>query len=206
VHLPLQSGSDRVLERMRRRYDAAQYLQLVEQLRAARPDLALTTDLIVAFPGETRAEFEDTLRLVREVGFVDSYAFKYSPRPGTAATELPGRVPAEEAQERLEELQALQRSLTLAYHRRRVGETVEVLVEGRSRKAVAGSRGEEAQLQGRDPYHRVVNFQAKGAFRPGQRVRLELVEATPHSLIGELAGVQPRPPLADEIRQPVGLA
>jgi tRNA-2-methylthio-N6-dimethylallyladenosine synthase len=206
VHLPLQSGSDRVLERMRRRYDGAQYLRLVERLRTARPDLALTTDLIVAFPGETRADFEDTLRLVREVGFVDSYAFKYSPRPGTAATELPDRVPAEEAQERLEELQALQRALTLAYHRRRIGETVEVLVEGPSRKAVAGSRGEQAQLQGRDPYHRVVNFQAPRALRPGQGVRLELVEATPHSLIGELAGVQPRPPLADEIGQPVGLA
>src|SRR5512145_3511622 len=146
VHLPLQSGSDRVLERMRRRYDAAHYLRLVERLRAARPDLAITTDLIVAFPGETRADFEDTLRVVREVGFVDSYAFKYSPRPGTAAAELPDRVPAPEAQERLAELQALQRALTLAYHRRRVGERVEVLVEGPSRKGDAGSRA-ETQLQ-----------------------------------------------------------
>jgi tRNA-2-methylthio-N6-dimethylallyladenosine synthase len=206
VHLPLQSGSDRVLERMRRRYDAAQYLRLVERLRAARPDLAITTDLIVAFPGETRADFEDTLRVVREVGFVDSYAFKYSPRPGTAAAELPHPVPAPEAQERLAELQTLQRSLTVAYHRRRVGETVEVLVEGPSRKAATGSRAEEAQLQGRDPYHRVVNFRAPRALRVGQRVRLELVEATPHSLIGELAGVQPRPPLADEIGQPAGSA
>jgi tRNA-2-methylthio-N6-dimethylallyladenosine synthase len=204
VHLPLQSGSDRVLERMRRRYDSAQYLRLVERLRAARPDLAITTDLIVAFPGETRADFEETLRVVREAAFADSYAFKYSPRPGTAAAELPDRVPAEEAQERLEELQTLQRALTLAYHRSRVGETVEVLVEGESRKS--GGSGDAAQLQGRDPHHRVVNFRAPGALRAGQKVRLELLEATPHSLIGELAGVQPRPPLADEIRQPVGLA
>jgi tRNA-2-methylthio-N6-dimethylallyladenosine synthase len=202
VHLPLQSGSDGVLERMRRRYDAAAYLRLVERLRAARPDVALTTDLIVGFPGETRADFEATLAVVREVGFVDSYAFKYSPRPGTAATELPDRVPAEEAQERLGLLQTLQRALTLAYHRRRVGETVEVLVEGPSRKAGTGSHEGAGQWQGRDPYHRVVNFQAKGALRPGRKVRLELVEATPHSLIGELVGVQPRPPLADEIRQP----
>jgi tRNA-2-methylthio-N6-dimethylallyladenosine synthase len=204
VHLPLQSGSDRVLERMRRRYDSAQFLRLVERLRAARPDLAITTDLIVAFPGETRADFEETLRVVREAAFVDSYAFKYSPRPGTAAAELPDRVPAEEAQERLEELQTLQRALTLAYHRSRVGETVEVLVEGESRKS--GGSGGAVQLQGRDPHHRVVNFRAPGALPAGQKVRLELVEATPHSLIGELGGVQPRPPLADEIRQPVGLA
>jgi tRNA-2-methylthio-N6-dimethylallyladenosine synthase len=206
VHLPLQSGSDPVLERMRRRYDAARFLRLVGRLRAARPDLALTTDLIVAFPGETRADFEETLRVVREAAFADSYAFKYSPRPGTAAAELPDRVPAAEAQERLEELQALQRELTLAYHRRRVGETVEVLVEGPSRKAGAGSPGAALQLQGRDPQHRVVNFQTQRALRPGQLVRVELVEATPHSLIGELAGVQPRPPPADEMGQPAGLA
>ena len=206
VHLPLQSGADRVLERMRRRYDSARYLRLVEQLRAARPDLALTTDLIVGFPGETRADFAETLRVVREAGFVDSYAFKYSPRPGTAASELPDQVPAEEAQERLEALQALQRSLTVAYHRRRVGESVEVLVEGPSRKAALGGDGAGPQLQGRDPYHRVVNFRAPVALPAGRMVRLELVEATPHSLIGELAGVQPRPPLADEMGQSVGLA
>jgi len=206
VHLPLQSGSDRVLERMRRRYDGAQFLRLVERLRASRPDLALTSDLIVGFPGETRADFSETLRVVREAGFVDSYAFKYSPRPGTAATELPDRVPAEEAQERLEELQTLQRALTLAYHRRRVGETVEVLVEGPSRKREPGEAGAGAQLQGRDPYHRVVNFRAPRALRPGAWVRLGLVEATPHSLIGELAGVQPSAPLADEISQPVDLS
>src|SRR5262245_19780797 len=146
VHLPLQSGSDRVLARMRRRYDSAEYLRLVERLRAARPDLALTTDLIVGFPGETSAEFEETLRVVREAAFVDSYAFKYSPRPGTAAAELPDPVPAEEAQERLEALQTLQRSLTVAYHRRRVGEVVEVLVEGPSRKAGLDDGGAGPQL------------------------------------------------------------
>jgi tRNA-2-methylthio-N6-dimethylallyladenosine synthase len=202
VHLPLQSGSDRVLAHMRRRYDAAGFLGLTERLRRARPDVALTTDLIVAFPGETRADFEETLRVVREAGFVDSYAFKYSPRPGTAAAELPGRVPAEEAQERLEELQRLQRSLTLAYHRRRVGERVEVLVEGPSRKAGEGAGG-APQLQGRDPHHRVVNFRAVRPARAGELVRLALIEATPHSLIGEMPGVQPEPPSADEFLQSV---
>ena len=210
VHLPLQSGSDRVLARMRRRYDAAGYLGLVGRLRAARPDIALTSDLIVGFPGETPADFRETLRVVREAGFVDSYSFKYSPRPGTAAAAFDDPVPPEEAQDRLEELQALQRALTLAYHRGRVGETVEVLVEGPSRKAEASGNEPMPQLQGRDAYHRVVNFRAPAALTPGRLVRLALVEATPHSLLGEfadeLADVQPGHLLADEIVRPAGPA
>jgi tRNA-2-methylthio-N6-dimethylallyladenosine synthase len=186
VHLPLQSGSDRVLARMRRRYDASGYLRLVERLRAARPDLAITTDLIVGYPGETRADFEDTLRAVREARFVDSYSFKYSPRPGTAAASAPDPVAPDESQARLEALQALQRGLTLAYHRGRVGETTPVLVEGPSRRAAAAGDAPR-QLSGRDPYHRVVNFRAAaGEVRSGDRVRVRLVEATPHSLIGEV--------------------
>ena len=197
VHLPLQSGSDRVLERMRRRYDARGYLSLVERLREARPDLALTTDLIVGFPGETRADFEDTLGAVREAAFVDSYSFKYSPRPGTAAAASAKPVPPAEAQERLEALQALQRELTLAYHRRRVGETTRVLVEGPSRRAEGAGEG-GGQLSGRDPYHRVVNFATgPAAVRPGDCVPVRLVEATPHSLLGEVA-IQPRARAADE--------
>jgi tRNA-2-methylthio-N6-dimethylallyladenosine synthase len=197
VHLPLQSGSDGVLARMRRRYDARSYLRLVERLREARPDLAITSDLIVGFPGETRADFEATLRVVREAGFVDSYSFKYSRRPFTAAAACEDGVAPEEAQERLELLQALQRELTLAYHRRRVGETTRVLVEGPSRRA--GSAGDGIrQLSGRDPYHRIVNFEAgAGAVRPGDCVALRLVEATPHSLIGEQV-VQPGARAADE--------
>ena len=109
VHLPLQSGSDRVLAAMRRRYDAAGYLRVVERLRAARPDVALTTDLIVGFPGESDADFEATLALVREARFVDGFSFKYSPRPGTRAVELPDPVPPEVAQARLAALQALLR-------------------------------------------------------------------------------------------------
>jgi tRNA-2-methylthio-N6-dimethylallyladenosine synthase len=181
VHLPVQSGSDAVLARMRRRYRADDYRRLVEALRAARPDLALTTDLIVGFPGEREADFRATLALVREVGFVDSYSFKYSPRPGTAAAQRRDGVDPARAQQRLEELQALQRELTLAAHRRRVGERVLVLVDGPSRR---GGR----QLSGRDPYHRVVNFEAPGEADagPGTLVPLRIVEATPHSLIGEI--------------------
>jgi tRNA-2-methylthio-N6-dimethylallyladenosine synthase len=185
VHLPAQSGSDRVLARMRRRYRADDLRRLAVRLRAARPDLVLTTDLIVGFPGESEADFEATLALVRDVGFVDAYAFKYSPRPGTAAAALPDPVPEAEAQARLETLQALQRRLTIAYHRARVGGTTEVLVEGRSRRA--------HQLAGRDPQHRVVNLEARAfpGVSPGELVAVRIAEATPHSLIGEPPSASP---------------
>jgi tRNA-2-methylthio-N6-dimethylallyladenosine synthase len=185
VHLPVQSGSDAVLARMRRRHSAAAYRALVDRLRRARPDLALTTDLIVGFPGESHADFEATLELVREVGFVDAYSFKYSPRPNTPAAHFEDAVSDGLAQERLEALQALQRSLTLAYHRERVGGLTAVLVEGSSRHG-----GD--QLAGRDPYHRVVNLAAPadGAAPPGSLATVRVVEATPHSLIGELASAK----------------
>jgi len=179
VHLPVQSGSDRVLELMRRRYTRARYLEIVAGLRASRPDLAITSDLIVGFPGETESDFQATLDLIQEAGFVDSFSFKYSPRPGTQAVELPGRVPPEVVARRLSELLELQRGLTLAYHRRRVGDSVEVLIEGDSRRG-------GGQLRGRDPYLRVVNLAGGDAsdLTPGRLLRVEIVEATPHSLIG----------------------
>jgi tRNA-2-methylthio-N6-dimethylallyladenosine synthase len=181
VHLPSQSGSDSVLARMRRRYRGDDVRRLADDLRAARPDVDLTTDLIVGFPGETDADFAATLALVRDVRFVDSFTFKYSPRPGTAAAELPDPVDPALAQARLAELQELQRSLTLEAHRARVGSTTEVWLEGPSRR--------EAQLQGRDPHHRLVHVAAAdlGGEAPaaaGARVRVEIVEATPHSLLG----------------------
>jgi tRNA-2-methylthio-N6-dimethylallyladenosine synthase len=195
VHLPVQSGSDAVLARMRRRYLADDFRRLVDRLRAAREDLAITTDLIVGFPGESDRDFEQTLRLVREVGFVDSFSFKYSPRPNTAAAGFADAVAPAEAQARLETLQTVQRWLTLAYHRSRVGETSLVLVEG-------GSRRGDAQRAGRDPYHRVVNFAARtdGGPAAGTLVNLAIVEATPHSLIGELAG-NPHPRATVKVRR-----
>lgn len=190
VHLPLQSGSDAVLKRMRRRYTAREYLGITERLRAARPDIAITSDLIVGFPGETRAQFEETLAVVREAALVDSYAFKYSPRPGTAAAHMTeDAVDPQEAQERLETLQTLQRELTLAAHRARVGERCEVLVEGDSARGALLRGGlHYRQQMGRDPWHRVVNFAGFDVPpQPGALVEVELVEATPHSLIGAAA-------------------
>ena len=193
VHLPLQSGSDRVLSDMRRRYTADAFRRIAGDLRDARPDLAITTDLIVGFPGETDADFRETLALVREVAFIDSFSFKYSPRPGTAAASLErDTVPPEVAQARLEELQTLQRDLTLAAHRARVGRRTDVLLEGSSRRG-------NGQLMGRDPYHRVVNFQlhaSRGAAADAPSSTPEfgsifpgtIVEATPPSLIAELTG------------------
>ena len=181
VHLPLQSGSDAVLARMRRRYRAADYLAIVERLRAVRPDIAITTDLIVGFPGETDSDFEATLEAVRAARFADAYAFKYSPRPGTAAAVLEDGVPPELAQERLEALQELMRGLTFDAHRVRVGTETEVLIEGESRRG--------GQPSGRDPWHRVVNLSGEGAGNAdaGRIVRVRIVEATPHSLIAEPA-------------------
>jgi tRNA-2-methylthio-N6-dimethylallyladenosine synthase len=177
LHLPAQSGSSRMLRAMNRRHDRDDYLRVVERLRRARPDLAITTDLIVGFCGETEQDFEQTLSFVAEVGFVDSFSFKYSPRPGTPAVRRGLKpVDPEEAQVRLERLQSLQRELTLRAQAARVGTRTQILVEGPSRHP--------GQWMGRCPYHRVVNVAGESV--PTQRlVEVDVVGATPHSLLGE---------------------
>jgi tRNA-2-methylthio-N6-dimethylallyladenosine synthase len=181
LHLPVQSGSSRVLRAMNRRYDRERYVEIAAALRRARPELALTTDLIVGFPTETRAEFEETLSLVEEVGFVDSFTFKYSARRDTPA-ERRGLEPVDpaEAQARIEELQGLQKRLTFAAHRARVGQRVEVLVEGPSRW------GAPQQL-GRCPRNRVVNFTSETPLAPGSLAQVDITAASPHSLLGSIA-------------------
>jgi tRNA-2-methylthio-N6-dimethylallyladenosine synthase len=134
VHLPAQSGSSRILKRMLRRYSRSQYLDCVDRLRRRIPNLALTTDLIVGFPGETEADFQETESLVREVGFDDAYTFKYSPREGTPALKLPDRVPDAVAGERLERLIATVREVARAKNAALVGTTQEVLVEKPARR------------------------------------------------------------------------
>ncbi len=178
LHLPVQSGSTRVLAAMSRRYDRETYLDIVARVRAARPELAITTDLIVGYPTETEADFEDTLRLMEEVRFSDSYSFKYSERPGTPAQRHAlGELDDFEVQARLERVQDRQRALTLDAYAARVGARAEVLVEGSSRHG-------DGQLTGRCPEHRIVNFRATRDVALGSYVPVDITGFTPHSLLG----------------------
>src|SRR5881275_2502126 len=156
VHLPVQSGSSRVLKRMLRRYDRARYLQVVAALRHAVPGIALTTDIIVGFPGETEDDFSETISLVEEVGFDDAFTFKYSPREGTPATRIPGAVSDEVAGERLERLIAVVRGMARRKNVGLVGTAHEVLVEGKAK------RGD--LLQGRTRTNKVALFQGSDAW------------------------------------------
>ena len=178
VHLPVQSGSDRVLAAMKRGYTALEYKSIVRRLRAARPDVSITSDFIVGFPGETERDFERTMALIDEVGFDGSFSFVYSPRPGTPAADLPDDTPARVKLERLQRLQAA----TDAHARRisgvMVGTRQRVLVEGPSRK-------DPGELAGRTENNRVVNFPG-GADLVGRLVELRITAALPHSLRGEL--------------------
>ncbi len=177
LHLPVQSGSDRVLRRMGRGYTRSEYLDLVGQLRRARKGLALSTDLIVGFPGETEEEFEQTLELVREVRFAVVYAFKYSPRPGTAAPRLGGAVEAGVADERLQRLFALQEEIQREINESLVGKDFEVIVTG---------WGKQPGTQtGRTPCHRVIHFETgPEPVSLGGTTRVRVETAFSYSLLG----------------------
>ncbi len=175
VHLPVQSGSDRMLAAMGRRYDRRGYLDLVGRLRASVPHLALTTDLIVGFPGETEADFEQTLSLVEECRFDGAFTFIYSPRPGTAAARLSRRVEAQVAEERMARLVALVQRLGRECNQAQLGRTVEVMVERPSRHA-------SGEVMGRTRGHKPVNFASDAS--PGSLVLVELTEATSTSFRG----------------------
>ncbi|MEO6388701.1 MAG: tRNA (N6-isopentenyl adenosine(37)-C2)-methylthiotransferase MiaB [Croceibacterium sp.] len=177
LHLPVQSGSDRVLKAMNRSHTAASYLKLLDRFRAARPDIALSGDFIVGFPGETEADFADTLRLVDAVGYAQSFSFKYSPRPGTPAASMSDQVPAEVMDERLQRLQAALNRDQLAFNRASVGRRCSVLVERRGKKP--------GQWLGKSPWLQSVLFDGDSAV--GDLVELELVEAGPRSLVGTRA-------------------
>lgn len=185
LHLPLQAGSDAVLRRMGRRYDTARYLSIVEQLRLARPDIALGTDLIVGFPGETEEDFRQTLAMMERVGFETSFSFKYSDRPGTAAERMDGKIDPGVAQERLLRLQDLQNTITRKSLQNCVGGETVVLYEGRSR--VQGQGG--ISWQGRDPSMRIVNVALAGDEDvTGMFMRVRVTQAKKHSLMGEGTG------------------
>jgi tRNA-2-methylthio-N6-dimethylallyladenosine synthase len=178
LHLPVQSGSSRVLRRMKRFYTREHYLRTVEMLRNARPTLALTTDFIVGFPGESDEDFEETLSLLDEVGFVTSFSFKYSPRPGTPALRLGDAVPDEVASARLTRLQDRQRALSLAWHKSFEGATVPVLVEG-------PSRHDAGVVCGRTSGNIMVNFPGSEDL-VGRSVDVTITRAFTNSCRGEL--------------------
>jgi tRNA-2-methylthio-N6-dimethylallyladenosine synthase len=175
VHLPLQSGSARVLKAMRRTYSARGYLELVARLRAAIPDLALGTDIIVGFPGESEQDFASTLELVEQVGFDSAYTFVYSPRRGTEAATMEEQVPHETKIERMERLVELTQRIAGERNRARVGRVEQVLVEG-------PSRTDARLLRGRTRRNTTVNFTGNAA--PGELARVEINEATSTTLRG----------------------
>ncbi|MGD8999732.1 MAG: tRNA (N6-isopentenyl adenosine(37)-C2)-methylthiotransferase MiaB [Granulosicoccaceae bacterium] len=177
LHLPVQSGSDKILTAMKRKHTAAQYTDIIERLRAVRPDLSLSSDFIIGFPGETDQDFEDTMQLIEEVGFDHSFSFIFSARPGTPAADLDDDVPHSVKQARLERLQTRISEMAQAISQAMVGTTQRVLVTGPSRK-------DPCMLSGRTENNRVVNF-AGDASLVGEFVELRITEALPNSLRGE---------------------
>ena len=175
VHLPLQSGSSRVLRAMRRTYSRERYVTLAGRLRDAIPDLALGTDIIVGFPGETEDEFHETLEVVEEVGFDSAFTFVYSPRAGTEAAELDDQVPEDVKRDRMERLVDVVQRVAAARNAARVGCVEEVLVEG-------PSRTEPSLLRGRTRRNTTVNF--SGSAAPGDLVAVEILGATSTTLKG----------------------
>lgn len=176
LHLPVQSGSDRVLKAMNRSHTAESYLKLLDRFREARPDIALSGDFIVGFPGETDTEFEETLSIVDAVGYAAAFSFKYSPRPGTPAATMDGQIAPEVMDERLQRLQAHLGRDQLAFNKASVGKTCDVLIERKGRRP--------GQWLGKSPWLQSVFFEEDLAI--GDMVRAELVHAGPSSLAGRM--------------------
>ena len=181
IHLPVQAGSDRVLKLMKRAYTRTKYLEKVAMVRSAIPNVAITTDIIVGFPGETEEDFLETLALVREVRYDQAYTFQYSPRPGTEAASMDGHLPKGVVQERFERLVELQEEISGERNAAMIGERYQVLVEGPSRK-------DHERLTGRTRTNKLVHFAADGA-EPGTFRTVEITGASPHHLMGQIAGV-----------------
>jgi tRNA-2-methylthio-N6-dimethylallyladenosine synthase len=185
VHLPVQSGSDRILSAMNRRHTADDYRRVIERFRAVRQDIAFSSDFIVGFPGETEEDFRATLALITQIGYAGAYSFKYSPRPGTPAAEKREMVSAEEMDERLERLQELIDSQQSVFNRAMIGSTVDVLFE-RAARNPGQIVGRTAYLQ---PAHVMASEEIIGQVRP---VRIESLER--YSLLGKLANLSPSAP------------
>ena len=183
LHMPLQSGSDRVLRAMRRSYRSSKFLGIIDRVRAAMPDAAITTDIIVGFPGETEEDFLETMRVVRESRFAGAFTFQYSPRPGTPAATMADQVPPEVVKDRYLRLSALVTEIAWEENKALVGTQVELMVaEGEGRKDAATHR-----LSGRGRDNRLVHFNPDGApgVRPGDMVVVEVTYAAPHHLVAD---------------------
>jgi tRNA-2-methylthio-N6-dimethylallyladenosine synthase len=181
LHMPLQSGSDRLLAQMRRSYRSGRYLGILDKVRAAMPDAAITTDIIVGFPGETEEDFQATLDVVRQSRFSSAFTFQYSKRPGTPAAEMEGQLPKQVVQERFDRLIAVQEEVSLAENQNLVGRTVEVLVAaGEGRKDTEARR-----MTGRGRDGRLVHFTSTPGVRPGDVVHATLTYAAPHYLVAD---------------------
>jgi len=174
LHLPVQSGSNSVLKAMNRSHTAETYLATIAKMRAARPDIALSGDFIVGFPGETDEDFEATLRIVDEVRYASAYSFKYSARPGTPAATMEDQIPREIMDERLQRLQERINGHSLAFNRSKVGSDTQVLIERKGRH--------DGQMIGRSPWLQSVHVETTGA--PGEMVDVTLVAAGPNSMTG----------------------
>ncbi|MGV9863201.1 tRNA (N6-isopentenyl adenosine(37)-C2)-methylthiotransferase MiaB [Rhodococcus koreensis] len=185
LHMPLQSGSDRVLKAMRRSYRKSRFLGIIEKVRTAMPHAAITTDIIVGFPGETEEDFQDTLDVVRQARFTSAFTFQYSKRPGTPAADMDDQLPKAVVQERYERLIALQEQITLEENQKLVGAEVELLVAaGEGRK-----NAETARMSGRARDGRLVHFRPEGNLdgnvRPGDVVTVVISAAAPHHLVAD---------------------
>ncbi|NLU81429.1 tRNA (N6-isopentenyl adenosine(37)-C2)-methylthiotransferase MiaB [Rhodococcus sp. HNM0569] len=185
LHMPLQSGSDRVLKAMRRSYRKSRFLGIIDKVRAAMPHAAITTDIIVGFPGETEEDFQETLDVVRRARFTSAFTFQYSKRPGTPAADMADQVPKAVVQDRYNRLIALQEEITLNENRALVGSVVELLVTADDGRKNA----ETARISGRARDGRLVHFRPAGALdgeiRPGDVVTVEITSAAPHHLVAD---------------------
>jgi tRNA-2-methylthio-N6-dimethylallyladenosine synthase len=178
IHLPVQSGSDRILDQMNRRYTAGKYLELIAKLRAAMPDIGLSSDFIVGFPGETEEDFLATLKLVEEARLNSSFTFKYSRRTGTAAASMENQIPEDVKKDRLARINAIQAGITAELDRHTVGKTEEVLIESQSKRKAT-------QVSGRTASGRMVNLEGDTELI-GQLVRVKITKAMANTLFGEL--------------------
>lgn len=184
LHMPLQSGSDKILRAMKRSYRSERFLNLIAQARETVPDVAISTDIIVGFPGESDEDFEDTMRVTEQAAFDSAFTFKYSKRPGTVAADLEDQVPQEVMDERFPRLSALTKRLSEESHARQLGKVQEVLIEG-------ASKTDATMMSGRTRHNRLVHLPAGLGVEPGTLHQVKITRTADHYLVGEVPVLVP---------------